>query len=481
MPGEQDIIRTCGMLAAEVPSMETLPLYGSLPKQLQDRIYHKSSNGKCIVSTNIAETSLTIPNLVFVIDSGLAKEMLWNPRVRMNQLLRVPISRFSADQRKGRAGRISDGVCIRLYTQSAFQTEFRQSTMPAIRSSRMESEVLALLCAGHRNLLGLDFLDSPDPENIASAIRELLDLRLITGSDQVNETGQVMLPRLSPTVDGRLAVQFPIAPVMFRVLESAARLECLEEMCAIVAASSQQNPIWVRPTEFADAADLHGPALFAHPLSDHITSLNAVQAYAKAFMEKKVDLNEWCLENFLSRAALDSVCTLRNRLIKLAEKRWPGCIPTVADDISADEYHVRIRKALAIGLCTQSAVKKIKTDLHMTVNYNKGGIISAESSVLYHGYDLSSMPINRASNGFPAYQWIVYDEFVSVAGKPTFSNVTVIEPEWVCNEEFMSRDRATKKYNGQLKQPKIQANLAAARQSMADTAAATASMTQVTI
>ena len=176
MPGEQDIIRTCGMLAAEVPSMETLPLYGSLPKQLQDRIYHKSSNGKCIVSTNIAETSLTIPNLVFVIDSGLAKEMLWNPRVRMNQLLRVPISRFSADQRKGRAGRISDGVCIRLYTQSAFQTEFRQSTMPAIRSSRMESEVLALLCAGHRNLLGLDFLDSPDPENIASAIRELLDL-----------------------------------------------------------------------------------------------------------------------------------------------------------------------------------------------------------------------------------------------------------------------------------------------------------------
>ncbi|KAI0138230.1 P-loop containing nucleoside triphosphate hydrolase protein [Pestalotiopsis sp. NC0098] len=140
MPGEQEIQRARGMLAAASSALKVIPLHGSLSKRAQDRIYEPSEQRRCIISTNIAETSLTIKNVVYIIDSSLVKEM------------------FSAKQRKGRAGRVSDGVCFRLYTKETFENDFRASIVPAIQMGRLESVILSLLCAGHKDLLSVDSL-----------------------------------------------------------------------------------------------------------------------------------------------------------------------------------------------------------------------------------------------------------------------------------------------------------------------------------
>lgn len=179
MPGEQEIQRARGMLAAASSTLNVLPLHGSISKRAQDRIYEPSEQRRCIISTSIAETSLTIKNVVYIIDSGLMKEMVWNPRTRFHELKRKPVAKFSARQRQGRAGRVANGVCFRLYTRETFENDFRASIIAAIQMGRLESVILSLLCAGHKDLLSVDFLDCPTTENMASAIQELLGLQVI--------------------------------------------------------------------------------------------------------------------------------------------------------------------------------------------------------------------------------------------------------------------------------------------------------------
>lgn len=176
LPGESDIIRARTMLEASSDSLEVIPLYGALPKSQQARIYQGPGHRRCILSTSIAETSLRVPNIVYVIDSGLVKEMVWNPRVRMHEIRRATISKFSASQRKDRAGRVADGECFRMYTMETHRDDFRDSTVPAIKTNRLESVLLSLLATGNRDLLRLDFVDCPDPEPLAAAIMELSDL-----------------------------------------------------------------------------------------------------------------------------------------------------------------------------------------------------------------------------------------------------------------------------------------------------------------
>lgn len=214
-----------------------------------------------------------------------------------------------------------------------------------------------------------------------------------------------------------MAVKLPINPIMCRLLEAAARLECLEAMTVIVAACQLQHSIFLRPSDVTDASDRMGRAQFAHPLSDHITNLNAAYAYKHVQKEGKIGLEQWCHDNFLSKPMLDSLWRMQDRLKGRVEKRWPGGMNKGIKDIQNPMFSETIRKALAIGLVTQPAMLRSKSNSHITVNYNQPGLISPQSAVLYQGQDVSSATFTKRGAVFPAYRWIVYDKFESSNGK----------------------------------------------------------------
>lgn len=175
LPGENEIERVCKLVREEANDIDVFPLYSALSIRDQRLALNSSGpNRKCIVSTNVAETSLTIKDVVYVVDSGLSRQLIYNPRLRMSVLGLRPISQASAKQRMGRAGRTRDGVCYRLYTKEAYD-QMTPSTEPAIRCSSVDSVILRLMAAGYRKVMDFDWLDAPHPESITRAVQDLRD------------------------------------------------------------------------------------------------------------------------------------------------------------------------------------------------------------------------------------------------------------------------------------------------------------------
>jgi pre-mRNA-splicing factor ATP-dependent RNA helicase DHX15/PRP43 len=188
LTGEEEIEQACRQLKREVDKLGdevgqilAVPLYSSLPPIQQQKIFDaapgKNKKGipgrKCVVATNIAETSLTIDGVVYVIDPGMAKQKVYNPRIRVESLLVCPISKASAKQRAGRAGRTQPGKCFRLYTEKAFQEELQENTFPEILRSNLSTVVLTLLKLGIIDLVHFDFIDPPAPETLMRALETL--------------------------------------------------------------------------------------------------------------------------------------------------------------------------------------------------------------------------------------------------------------------------------------------------------------------
>ena len=179
LTGQEEIEEACKRLKREIDNLgpeigdlKCIPLYSTLPPNLQQRIFEaapsKKANGaigrKIVVSTNIAETSLTIDGVVFVIDPGFSKQKVYNPRIRVESLLVSPISKASAQQRAGRAGRTRPGKCFRLYTEKAYKNEMQDNTYPEILRSNLGAVVIQLKKLGIDDLVHFDFMDPPAPE-----------------------------------------------------------------------------------------------------------------------------------------------------------------------------------------------------------------------------------------------------------------------------------------------------------------------------
>jgi pre-mRNA-splicing factor ATP-dependent RNA helicase DHX15/PRP43 len=178
-------------LGPEAGDLICIPLYSTLPPNMQQRIFdppppNKPNGGisrKCVVATNIAETSLTIDGVVFVIDPGFSKQKVYNPRIRVESLLVCPISKASAMQRAGRAGRTKPGKCFRLYTEKAYKTDMQEQTYPEILRSNLASVVLQLKKLGIDDLVHFDFMDPPAPETLMRALELLNYLVAIDGKE----------------------------------------------------------------------------------------------------------------------------------------------------------------------------------------------------------------------------------------------------------------------------------------------------------
>uniref|UniRef100_A0A182P4P2 RNA helicase n=1 Tax=Anopheles epiroticus TaxID=199890 RepID=A0A182P4P2_9DIPT len=302
MPGQEDIEVTCEVLAERLgeidnaPALSILPIYSQLPSDLQAKIFHRSSDGtrKCVVATNIAETSLTVDGISYVIDSGYCKLKVYNPRIGMDALQIYPISQANANQRSGRAGRTGPGQAFRLYTERQYKDELLHLTVPEIQRTNLANTVLLLKSLGVSDLLQFHFMDPPPQDNILNSLYQLWILGAL------DHTGA-----LTPL--GRQMAEFPLDPPQCQMLIVANEMGCSEEILIIVSMLSVPS-IFYRPKGREEEADSVREK-FQVPESDHLTYLNVYQQWK---MNKYS--GSWCNEHFIHVKAMRKVREVRQQL-----------------------------------------------------------------------------------------------------------------------------------------------------------------------
>lgn len=410
LTGEEEIEDACRKILLEGDELireqgcgplVVYPLYGSLPPHQQQKIFDEAPQNpkgrpgrKVIVATNIAETSLTIDGIVYVVDPGFSKQKVYNPRIRVESLLVSPISKASAQQRAGRAGRTRPGKCFRLYTEEAFQKELIEQLYPEILRSNLASTVLELKKLGVDDLVHFDFMDPPAPETMMRALEELNYLQCLSDEGDL-------------TALGRLASQFPLDPMLAVMLIGLPAFHCSEEILSIVALLSVPN-VFVRPAAARKRAD-EAKMSFAHPDGDHLTLLNVYEEF-NLDNAHNAGLHQWCRDNFLSYRSLTSAKNVRSQLGRLMDRHDLELNSTPFEN---PNYWDNIRKALAAGFFMQVAKKK---------SGNKGFVtIKDNQDVLIH-------PLTVL--GKDPHEWVIYNEFVLTL-KNYIRTVTNVRPEWL--------------------------------------------------
>jgi pre-mRNA-splicing factor ATP-dependent RNA helicase DHX15/PRP43 len=409
LTGEEEIEDTCRKIGlgvddmiqdADAGPMTVYPLYGSLPPQQQQRIFDPAPpprrqggrpGRKCIISTNIAETSLTIDGIVYVVDPGFSKQKVYNPRIRVESLLVSPISKASAQQRAGRAGRTRPGKCFRLYTETAFKKELIEQTYPELLRSNLSMTVLQLKKLGIDDLVHFDLMDPPAPETLMRALEELNYLACL------DDEGEL-------TALGRLASEFPLDPALSVMLISSPEFYCSNEILSLVALLSVPN-VFVRPANNRKRAD-QMKDLFAHPDGDHLTLLNVYHAFKAP--EASRDGKQWCHDHFLSYRSLQQADNVRMQLSRIMEREEIELMSTPFED---KKYYENIRRALVSGFFMQVAKRESSGKTYVTVD---------NQSVLLHPSTVLGSDA----------EWVVYNEFV-MTSKNYIRTVTSVKPEWL--------------------------------------------------
>ncbi len=259
LSGEREIRDTADVLRGRLrPGVELLPLYARLASGEQQRVFQRHSERRVVLATNVAETSLTVPGIRYVVDPGTARISRYSARLKVQRLPIEPISQASADQRKGRCGRLSDGICIRLYSEEDF-AERPRFTDPEILRTTLASVILQMAALGLGDIERFPFLDPPDARQIRDGIALLQELGALDGA-----------AKLTPL--GRRLAQLPVDPRFGRMVLEAGELDCAGEVIVIAAGLSIQDPR-ERPAEHQAQAD-QSHARFADPDSDFIGLMN---------------------------------------------------------------------------------------------------------------------------------------------------------------------------------------------------------------
>ena len=285
LPGEKQIAECRDYLGrAPARDWEVLPLYARLSGAEQDRIFAPHARRRVVLATNVAETSLTIPAVRFVVDSGLARVSRYSPRAKFQRLPIEPVSRASADQRKGRCGRMGEGICIRLYSEEDFDAR-PQYTDPEILRTNLASLILQMAALGLGAPEDFPFLDAPDTRLLNDGYRLLQELSAVDGDRRITRLGRRM-------------AGLPVDPRLSRILIEAGRTGCLAEALVLAAFLSIPDPR-ERPADRTEAADARH-AEFADERSDFVGVLNLWRAAREQAAGGNRALRRWCKENFVS-------------------------------------------------------------------------------------------------------------------------------------------------------------------------------------
>ncbi|KAL8170369.1 hypothetical protein V2J09_022173 [Rumex salicifolius] len=403
LTGEEEIEDACRKLTKEIGNLgdqagpvKVVPLYSTLPPAMQQRIFEAAPEPlteggppgrKIVVSTNIAETSLTIDGIVYVVDPGFAKQKVYNPRIRVESLLVSPISRASAHQRAGRAGRTQPGKCFRLYTEKSFENDLHPQTYPEILRSNLANTVLTLKKLGIDDLVHFDFMDPPAPETLMRALEVLNYLGALDDEGNLTKLGEMMS-------------EFPLDPQMAKMLVVSPDFNCSNEILSLSAMLSAPN-CFVRPREAQKAAD-EAKARFGHIDGDHLTLLNVYHAY------KQNEDPSWCYENFVNQRAMKSADNVRQQLVRIMSRFQ---LKLCSTEFNSRNYYVNIRKAILAGYFMQVAHLE-RTGHYLTVKDNQ--VVH-----LHPSNCLDHKP-----------EWVIYNEYV-LTSRNFIRTVTDIRGEWL--------------------------------------------------
>lgn len=399
MTGQEEIAAVCTLVAEKLEKLEDdddavepltiLPIYSQLPSDLQAKIFRATEDGsrKVVVSTNIAETSLTVDGIKFVVDCGYCKLKVYRPKIGMDALQITPISKANARQRSGRAGRTTDGVAYRLYTHTQFHTEMLETTVPEIQRTNLGNVVLLLKSLGVTNLLRFDFMDPPPENTLLASMYQLWTLGAL--DDLCNLTHL-----------GRKMVDFPLDPPLSKMLIYASDLGCGNEVLTIVSVLSVPN-IFFRPQGKEEESDSLREKFFV-PESDHLTLLNTYQQW-----QRKNYRGDWCVAHYIHVKAMRKVREVRAQLEDIM-KQSKMAVKSTDDDWDL------IRKAVCSAYFINAA--KIKGFAEY-INMRKGVPCHLHPSSALYGMGYT-----------PDY--IVYHELV-LTSKEYMRQVTAIDGEWL--------------------------------------------------
>lgn len=356
LPGQEDIERCVEIITEAIAGMPTgtvrpvvvLPLFSTLPPDQQKRIYDPAPPNarKIIVSTNIAETSITVDGIVYVIDTGLCKQKFFNPRTSMECLAVVPISRASAEQRKGRAGRTQAGQCLRLYTKFMYENELEKDPPPEILRSSLTSIVLNLKALGIHNPLAFDFIDAPSAEALARSLDLLLMLGAVTRRGDLSKTGRRM---------AELPVEPPLAKALIKSQEAYG---CAKQFCIAAAMLSLQNSVFVGAKDLKHIVDGVKREFFANTTGDVVGYVNLFREWE----EKQRSSQQWSSSNAINHNAMLRARDVRNQLLnnlhnmfadEITDERDPLKISTAITKSMLSGYFMNVAK---LGLDDRSFI-----------------------------------------------------------------------------------------------------------------------------
>ncbi|CAJ2501449.1 Uu.00g043020.m01.CDS01 [Anthostomella pinea] len=395
MTGQEDIECTCELVKERLdalndpPKLSILPIYSQMPADLQAKIFDRAAPGvrKCIVATNIAETSLTVDGIMYVVDAGYSKLKVYNPRMGMDTLQITPISQANAGQRAGRAGRTGPGKAFRLFTEKAYKDELYIQTIPEIQRTNLSNTVLLLKSLGVRDLLDFDFMDPPPQDTIITSLFDLWALGALDNLGELTNMGSKMNA-------------FPMDPSLAKLLIMSVEYGCSEEMVTIVSMLSVPN-VFYRPRERQEESDAAREKFFV-PESDHLTYLHV---YSQWKFNGHSD--GWCTRHFLHPKSLRRAREIRDQLLDIMKMQKMEMISCGTDwDI--------IRKCICSGYYHQAA--KVK---------GIGEYINLRTSVTVQLHPTSAL----YGLGFlPDY--VIYHELI-LTSKEYMSTVTSVDPHWL--------------------------------------------------
>lgn len=394
LTGQEEIDMACEVLyervkslGSEVPPLLVLPVYSAMPGDLQARIFAPAPSGtrKCVIATNIAETSITIDGIFYVVDPGFCKQKAYNPKLGMDSLVVTPISQAQARQRAGRAGRTGPGKAYRLYTEAAYDNEMLPASIPEIQRANLANTVLTLKAMGINDLINFDFMDPPPLPALLSAMENLFALAALDDDGFLTKLGRKM-------------AEFPLEPALSKMLLYAVETGCSEEALIVVAMLSVQT-IFYRPRERQEEAD-HCRLRFLHPEGDHLTLLSVFQAWQNTGGDAA-----WCRKNYLQGRSLRRADDIRKQLLRIMQRYRQ---PIVSCGTNWDA----VRKAICAGFFTHAA-RRDPHDGYRTLVESQPVFIHPSSALF---------------NKSP--EWVVYHELV-LTSREYMRQVTTIDPRWL--------------------------------------------------
>ena len=390
LTGKEDIDKVSEMISDKIDEsqykfgdLKVLPLHGALPLEEQMKVF--SNDGECrrvILSTNIAEASVTIPGIVYVIDTGFVKIKSYNPYTSMESLIIAPISQASADQRAGRAGRITSGKVYRLYTFESFSS-LSKSSIPEMQRSDLSTVILQLKSIGIENVLYFDFLSPPAAELMTRALELLYSLNAL------DDYARLTMPF------GMHLAEFPLDPLMATCLLNSGKYNCAEEMVTIAAMLSVQN-IFTGSNRNAEEEKNK----FAVEEGDHITYFNVYQGFIGS---KKS--SQWCSLHYINYQSMTRAVSIRSQLLKHLQKLGIE-IKSCGVDTS------RLLKCLVTGYFSHCA-QMLPDGSYISLR-DRLPLFTHPNSVLY----------KRSP------QYVIYHEVVETT-KAFMRDVSVIEARWL--------------------------------------------------